>query len=78
MSATSELERDPASARADIEYRLVVLSGEFAPQLDVLGVGAALEVMPDHAHGRAAPSCAQNCATCPRAESTSRSSSSAV
>ena len=78
VAARGEVERDPPGAGADVEHRVAVLAGERAPQRQVLGVAAALEVVPDDVQRRARSCRCQNCATCPRAASSSRSSSSAV
>ena len=61
-SRSRAVTRYPAPARssatrpvpgADVEHRVAVRRRQRAPQRQVLGVGAALEVVPDHAHRRA-------------------------
>ena len=78
ITGPREIQGDAARARADVEHGVAVLSRQRAPQRQVLGVGAALEVVPDHAHRRPTGSGSQNLTAWPRAASSSRSSSSAV
>ncbi len=54
MPGAGELERDAAGAGADVEHRAAVPLGQLAPQRQVLAVAAALQVVPDHVHARAA------------------------
>ena len=60
VAGASELERDPAGAGADVEHRIAVLAGERAPQRQILGVAAALEVVPDDVHAGAGSRRCQN------------------
>ena len=75
-----EMQRHAAGAGADVEHRAAVDGREVAPQRQVLGVGAALDVVPDDlghvrgpggAHAKLLPAA-------PRATSRSRSASIAV
>ena len=78
VAGARELERDAAGAGADVEDRVAVLAGQRAPQRQVLGVARRTRGRARSRSSRALASCSQNCATCPRAASSSRSSSSAV
>ena len=78
MPVASQVERDPAGPGADVEHGIAVVADHRSPQLEILGVAAALEVVPDHAHRGTATLGSQNWPVTPRAASSSRSSSSAV
>jgi hypothetical protein len=82
VALAGEMERHAAGAGADVEDRSRVADREVAPQREVLGVRAALDVVPDDlrdvrflgpcgAHAKLLPAA-------PRATSTSRSASIAV
>src|SRR4029079_13794437 len=82
VALAGEVERDAAGPGADVEHRAGVADREIAPQRQVLGVGAALDVVPDDlghvrvlrpggAHAKLLPAA-------PRATSTSRRPSIAV
>jgi hypothetical protein len=73
VAARGEVEGDPAGPGAEVEHRAVRPSGvirQRAPQRQVGGVGAALDVVPDHV--------VHELAAAPRRTSSSRSSSIAV
>ncbi len=82
VALAGEVERHAPGPGADVEHRPGVADREIAPQRQVLGVGAALDVVPDdlghvrvlrpgRAHAKLLPAA-------PRATSTSRSPSIAV
>ena len=72
VAGAGEVQRHPAGAGADVEHRAGLGRRELAPQREVGGVAAALDVVPvDRAHR-------QYSLAAPRSLSRPRSSSSAV
>ncbi len=78
MPGTRQIKRHAAGPSSDVEHGTAMARRQRPPAREVLGVGTAFEVVPDHAHGRAPVSAAQNWFTSPRRASSSRRSSSAV
>ena len=62
VARAREVERDAPGARADVEHGAARRRGQLAPQRQVGGVGAALDVVPDHgadvAHRQYSSACA--------------------
>src|SRR5919201_2968119 len=75
VSARGEVERHAAGAGAHVEHGPAGFCGKLAPQRQVLAVGAALDVVPQHGRPRGHEN---ELPATPRATSTSRSASIAV
>ncbi len=73
-----EGERHASGPRPQLEHRPARLGGELGPDRQVGGVGAALDVVPDHLRVQSGRAHCQNSGASPRALSSRRSSISAV